>query len=446
MRRAMGHAAGAVIIVAMELAMCLAPPARSATRTPVHTPARPVGGLSGTVVSYRGLRLRVPTGWPIHRLDADPGRCVRFDRHAVYLGRGGADQDCPARLAGRTEAVHVEPMDPAAAPTEGRTGGEIRRALPAADLTITATYGARPAVVRQIIGSVRLDPRPRLGASSRPGPPVRSGPPPLEPPARFELPARLEPPARVRAPRGNSIRARHYRARAGRVERRAWVAGRGFDTCAAPSLPAMRAWRRVYRIANIYIGGAARACGDGNLSKAWIKTVRRMGYRLIPTYVGMQAPCTTFHRRFTVRTAARAGAAAADGAFRRARALGIGRAAPIYFDMEAYDSRKGWCRAAVLRFLHRWSRRMRVHRYSPGVYSSVASGIRDLGLARGISKPSSIWFAHWDRRATTARNRFLLDSWWRRHRRIKQYLGPHRERHGGYTINVDSDVVDGRVL
>lgn len=207
----------------------------------------------------------------------------------------------------------------------------------------------------------------------------------------------------------------------------------------------MRAWRPVYRIAGVYIGGAARACGDGNLSKAWIKQVRRMGYRLIPTYVGLQAPCSPHRRRFSVRGAARAGVAAANGAVLRARALGIGRWAPIYFDMEAYNSEKRWCRAAVLRFLHNWSRRLRVHRYTPGVYSSVASGIRDLGLATGISRPASIWFAHWDRRAGTTGCRYLHDSWWRRHRRIKQFRGPHWEKHGGHVINVDSDVIDGWV-
>jgi hypothetical protein len=165
----------------------------------------------------------------------------------------------------------------------------------------------------------------------------------------------------------------------------------------------MRAWRPVYRIANIYIGGATRSCSDGNLSKAWITRVRRMGYRLIPTYVGLQAPCSRYRRHFTACGAARMGAASADSAVRRARALGIGRRAPIYFDMEAYRSRKRWCRVAVLRFLHNWSRRLRVHHYTPGGYSSVASGIRDLGRAQGISKPSAIWFAHWDRRASTKR-------------------------------------------
>jgi hypothetical protein len=412
MRRAIWCGAGATIVVAVELAMCVAPPSAGA--------AGPRRG-AATAISYRGLHLRVPAGWPVYRLDAEPGRCVRFDRHALYLGRGGPDPDCPARLAGRTEAVQVEPMDPAdgSPPATGgeEAEGEMRYVPPAAGLVITATYGARRSVVQQIIRSARIDPA-----------------------------ARLRTP-RVRSPRARVQRTKHARQskRARKIRRRAWAVGRGFDTCTAPSLQAMRAWRRAYRIANIYIGGAARACGDGNLSRGWIRLVRRMGYRLIPTYVGVQAPCTRYGRRFRARNAARAGVAAANDAVLRARALGIGRTAPIYFDMEAYDSRRRWCRRAVLRFLHSWSRRLRVHHYTPGVYSSVASGIRDLGLAKGISKPSSIWFAHWDKRATTMRSRYLLDSWWRLHRRIKQFRGPHREKHGGYAINVDSDVVDGRV-
>ncbi|HEU5157649.1 MAG TPA: glycoside hydrolase domain-containing protein [Streptosporangiaceae bacterium] len=446
MRRASWYGAGATIVAALEVAMCLAPAGSGATaerRSAGSGVARQAQGAALAAISYRGVHLRVPAGWPVHRLDADPRRCVRYDRNAVYFGRGGADQDCPARLTGRTETIHVEPIDPAGIGTppargdeqvEAAAEGEIRRALPAAGVMVTATYGARRAVVRRIVRTAWINPVMRV-----------------EPPARPPAPQLRSPHDRDRLGRGEGLLRGGIHRPSGadhgghRGRRRAWATGRGFDTCTAPSLAAMRAWRRAYRIANIYIGGAARACADGNLSRVWIKEVRRMGYRLIPTYVGLQAPCTRHKRHFSARLAVRAGKAAADNAVRRARALGIGRPAPIYFDMEAYDSRKRWCRVAVLRFLHTWSRRLRVHHYTPGVYSSVASGIRDLGLARGIIKPSSIWFAHWDRRATTKRSRYLLASWWRGHRRIKQYRGPHRERHGGYVINIDSDVVDGRV-
>src|SRR5205085_1910731 len=60
----------------------------------------------------RGSCLSVPPTWPVFDLWAHPGTCVRFNRHAVYLGRPGADQQCPAQAAGRTEAILVEPLSP----------------------------------------------------------------------------------------------------------------------------------------------------------------------------------------------------------------------------------------------------------------------------------------------------------------------------------------------
>ncbi|HEY2442210.1 MAG TPA: hypothetical protein VGI31_03660, partial [Streptosporangiaceae bacterium] len=38
----------------------------------------------------------------------------------------------------------------------------------------------------------------------------------------------------------------------------------GFDTCTAPSLQAMKAWRKAYSTAAIYIGGTEMGCGYGN--------------------------------------------------------------------------------------------------------------------------------------------------------------------------------------
>jgi hypothetical protein len=380
----------------------------SAPRPARATP--PAAKSAVRTVAYGGLHLPVPAGWPVYHLDAEPTRCVRFDRHAVYLGQAGPDQDCPARITGRTEAIHVEPIAPSARrqtrAVPDDLQAEIRLAQPGAGVMVTATYGANPGTVDRVVRAGRVAPY-----------------------APVRLPQR-----RVEADAG----------RYGATRRPPWATGRGFDTCAAPSLPAMWAWRRAYRIANIYIGGAARACGYGNLSRSWVRAVRRMGYRLIPTYVGLQAPCSGRHQKINPRKAFTQGWRSATDAVLRAKALGIGRRAPIYFDIEAYNSRRVWCRTAVLRFLHAWTRRIRGVGYTSGVYSSVASGIRDLGRARRISKPSTIWFAHWDRRVTLADHR-LSRFWWRGHRRIKQHRGPHKERHGRYTINIDGDIVDGRV-
>src|SRR6266699_3800606 len=59
-------------------------------------------------VRFGGYLIDVPAGWPVYRLAARPHQCVRYDRHAVYLGKPGSDQRCPAHLVGRTEAITID--------------------------------------------------------------------------------------------------------------------------------------------------------------------------------------------------------------------------------------------------------------------------------------------------------------------------------------------------
>jgi hypothetical protein len=374
----------------------------------------------------------------VYRLDQQPERCVRFDRHAVYLGRAGADQDCPPGLAGRTETLQIEPLGrpdghlPAGARGTRGTASipevtitqEIKKVLPAAGVLMTGTYGFGRALLERMLRNAQIRPGAQHALSS------------------FRLASSVGPQASLRI----AARYRPVQQRKGGRERlRKWITGAGFDACSAPSKKAMAAWRHTYRVANIYIGGAARSCAQPNLTRGWMRAVRRMGYRLIPTYVGLQAPCSTYHNRFAAKDAYRRGRASADHAVRRAVALGIPSGNPIYFDMEAYDRKDGKCRRAVLTFIHSWSRRLHYRQYVPGMYSSAGSGIRDLGHATGITKPEAIWFAHWDGKARTGASRYLRPSWWSPHRRIKQYRGDHHERHGGIKLNVDSNIVDGLV-
>ncbi len=164
---------------------------------------------------------------------------------------------------------------------------------------------------------------------------------------------------------------------------RSWVTGRGFDTCTAPKPAAMRAWCKHYVAATIYVGGPARACPDGRLSRAWVIAVKSMGWRLIPTYIGPQAPRNGTRPRFTASTAAVAGQISAADAVDRAAALGLPPHSPIYLDLEAYSRKSGRCRQAVLALLGSWTRGLRILGYWSGVYSGVGSGIRDLGAVDG---------------------------------------------------------------
>jgi hypothetical protein len=224
----------------------------------------------------------------------------------------------------------------------------------------------------------------------------------------------------------------------------------GFDTCTAPSLKAMRAWRHNYSAAAIYIGGQEMACGYGNLSASWVRSVREMGWRLIPIYVGLQAPCNGFRQDVKRNHARSEGKAAANSAIADAQAFGIRKGAPLYFDMEAYNGGNKRCRNTVLSFLSQWTRHLHARGYVSGVYSSAGSGAEDLGNAgsvRGhkVAKPDSMWFALWDNKANVVGTPYLLSSWWNPDGRIKQYKGAHKVKVDGIKLDIDSDWVQGAV-
>ncbi len=460
-------------------------------------PARPRGGAAwgapGTkTVEYGGYTVDVPAAWPVYRLGAQPWRCVRYDRHAVYLGNPGPDQQCPAHLVGRTEAVRIARGVihlPAMKVAYQRGGGAISRAngrseqrpvivrdaagrelgltIQRPGLSITATYANAPAVVERIVSSVHAAyPAPtRRPAPSAPRPTADA--PSL---AAAHLPLVTVPTAdrgvgdltapppwrtaqQAIAPRRTAINAVAVPARIGSVKSRATRARRpiaGFDTCTAPSIPAMRAWRSYYVAIGIYIGGANSACDSGNLSARWVRQVKAMGWSLIPTYVGLQAPCDHFSGKIKPRWAASEGVKAAGDAVALARGLRLRRHAPIYFDMEAYDSARKRCRSAVLTFLDAWTRRLRARGYASGVYSSAGSAAEDLGDTVAIdghrlAKPRSIWFALWDGRANVRGDPYLLASWWPGRRRIKQFRGSRWQKHGGFRLDIDRDEVFGAV-
>jgi hypothetical protein len=234
----------------------------------------------------------------------------------------------------------------------------------------------------------------------------------------------------------------------GRAGRRRSV--KGFDTCWAPSLHAMRRWRHAFSVAAIYLGGPEAACGWGNLSPHWVKATTSIGWALMPSYVGPQAPCTSFTVRIRPGHAETQGRSSARHAVALARLLGMGRGTPIYDDMEAYNGRRSRCRRPVLAFLDGWTRELHTQGYRSGVYSSASAAARDLGLAstvygHRIAKPDSIWFGLWDGRANLSGRPYVRDAWWTMGHRIKQYLGSHKRRIGGVRLYVDGDLVAGAV-
>src|SRR2546421_6857254 len=77
---------------------------------------------AGQAIRYHGVRIRVPAGWPVFDLAAHPDTCVRFNRHAVYLGSPGPNERCPAHAVGRTEAILASPVRAGAADGTSKPG------------------------------------------------------------------------------------------------------------------------------------------------------------------------------------------------------------------------------------------------------------------------------------------------------------------------------------
>ena len=402
-----------------ELAAGTAGTARTAT-------ARTGAAGSTRAVTYRGLRLDVPADWTVHDLAAAPETCVRFDRPALYLGTPGADQRCPARAVGRAHGLVVEP---ASADKQARpaglgasslaaaggmdASGEASYALTGTGLTVTAAYGERSDVVASVLAS-----------------------------ARYEGPARTTPFAAVAPTLADAPSIPPGRSSAR-------YSGRGFDTCAAPSTATMRAWlASSYRMVGIYIGGVNRACPDGNLSRAWIEANARSGWRMLPIYVGRQAPCAFQGDLGPIRptNVAQQGAEAARDAIIRAQRFGLLEGSALYYDMESYDTRDAACRTIVLTFLSAWTKRLHDSGYLSGVYSSAASGIRDLSNAYNSGtyvRPDAIWFARWNNVASVWGEPYAPNAQWGSHQRVKQFRGPHTETWGGRRVEIDSNVVNG---
>jgi Rv2525c-like, glycoside hydrolase-like domain len=374
-------------------------------------------------VTFRGYRIEVPASWRVVDLAKDPSACVRFDVHAVYLGHPGSNPSCPAKVLGRTEALLVEPIDKVSRPrvradttwapkgmaavraVPSRTGHEVTLGVSDADVLVTASYGDDPATLESIVGGATLTQDAQPAADLAPSASTAES---VVAPGTFN--------------------------------------GNGFDACTAPSSTAMQTWLSAspYRAANIYIGGAARGCSQPNLTASWVSQQTSAGWSLIPTYVGLQAPCASFLNEIDPANAPAQGRAAAEDAVAQAGLLGIGAGSVIYFDMEAYPTTDAACTQTVLTFLSNWSTRLHELNYLSGVYSSAGSAIHDLvGVYNSTAfvRPDHVWFARWND-VVTVSDPAIPDADWPNHQRIKQYHGGHDETYGNVTINIDNDFLD----
>ena len=129
------------------------------------------------------------------------------------------------------------------------------------------------------------------------------------------------------------------------------VQGRFFDTCTAPSLTALTAWRGTspYTGVNIYFGGRNRGCAQPNLTAAWVRSASAAGWSLVPTYFGDQPFCAFGSKPYRYAASGAAARGSADGtdAVALARGLGLLPGSALYADVEHYDRTDASCVAAV---------------------------------------------------------------------------------------------------
>ncbi len=208
-----------------------------------------------------------------------------------------------------------------------------------------------------------------------------------------------------------------------------------------------------YYDANIYLGGAARACAQPHLDANWVFAVVNQGWNLIPTWVGPQAPCSIYGTKMSgdpvmARTEGRTNA---DEAIVVSAALDLtnfGAQTIVYYDIEPYDTADSGCHAAVAAFLDGWVERLHELGHRAGVYGLSATAA---SWASHANPTDDVWVANWiynsyTPEATVWNVYGLPDDLWTEHQRIRQYTGGHLETWGGVTINIDSNVADGHVV
>ncbi|MFG2307776.1 glycoside hydrolase domain-containing protein [Streptomyces sp. NPDC048566] len=225
--------------------------------------------------------------------------------------------------------------------------------------------------------------------------------------------------------------------------------GRAFDTCAAPSLAAMKAWHTgFYGAAAVYVGGRNRGCAQPNLTASWVKSVSAVGWKLIPLYVGAQPSCQTGSspEKMTASTAASLGASDGADAVAKAAALGMKAGSPVYLDMEPYDVTNKACNDAVLTYVRAFDKALHAKTYRTGYYGFTSSSAKAVATAGDRTDlPGNLWYALWDRKNTTTSDWPWGATQFTNHSRAHQYMVNSKESRGGYAITVDRDAWDAPV-
>ncbi len=233
------------------------------------------------------------------------------------------------------------------------------------------------------------------------------------------------------------------------------VKAQGFDVCGLPSIATMQAWwnESPYSIYGLYLGGVQLPAQCVTATPAWVSAVHQQGWSFIPTWVGLQAPCSPWSKKMSADPAVsyQQGRQEADSASTKSAMLGLTNnglgGTIIYYDMEVYGGASLACRQAAASFMNGWVERLGELGNIAGGYGAHNSYVEDWATLAHV--PTDVWAASWyadyyDPYATVD-NITWLQGLWVNHQRIRQYAGDHHESWGGIGMGIDSDVADGLV-
>jgi hypothetical protein len=390
------------------------------------TSLNPAQGASDQVVSYHGYKVSVPADWKVVDLATHPTACVRFDQSAVYLGHSDAQPNCPARLAGRTDGLVIEPLASATAGRDAAAAlpgtatvpagtrsldGEIQVAVQDAGVLVTAYHAPdQEQAVRNILDIAQLT----SGGTA----------------------ARL-------------VRPRSAMATTASIVATGTLKGKAFDACTAPPQSTMDAWKSSstpspYTAVGIYISGGLRYCAQPNLTQAWVATNAAKGWQFLLLDVGMQAPCGGYRSSMSAdpATARAQGRTAAASAAAAAASLGFGQRSAIYSDIEPYTSAAS-CTAAVLSYISGWTLELNTRGYVGGAYINAYNNGADFSSAytkTSYTRPDNLWFSRLNGVADTT-SADISTTAWTNHQRVHQYANKD-ETYGGVTVNIDANAAD----
>ncbi|MFH1636276.1 MAG: glycoside hydrolase domain-containing protein [Chloroflexota bacterium] len=225
-----------------------------------------------------------------------------------------------------------------------------------------------------------------------------------------------------------------------------------FDRCWYPSAAQMQTWwdNSPYVVYNIYLGGIHFPCAL--VTPTWLQSVSQQGWAFILTWVGPQAPCTTYKHRisYDISTAYAQGIDEAAAALAAAESIGLSGEKIIYYDIEAYGDNEPACHNAVAAFLQGWTDWLHLQGDKAGAYGSPCYSYMPR-WASNSPPPDDVWIAHWllpaqyRPDASVWNVGCMSNDYWSNHQRIRQYAGDHVETWGSLSLTIDSNVLDGEI-